>query len=120
MGLRWITSATGSNGTVMVAGNLIAFASCLPTALPLPAVGMGDWLILVYLGVFQIGLAYVLVSRGIRHVPALEASLLVLLEPVLNPLWVWLAQGERPGPWSLLGGAIILIATAGRTLTARG
>jgi DME family drug/metabolite transporter len=53
--------------------------------------------------------------RGLRVVPVLEASLLLLLEPVLNPLWVWLLHGERPGPWSLLGGAAILVATAVKT-----
>ena len=47
--------------------------------------------------------------------PALEASLLLLLEPVLNPVWAWIAHGERPGAWSLAGGAVILLATLGKT-----
>jgi drug/metabolite transporter (DMT)-like permease len=47
----------------------------------------------------------------LRHVPALEASLLLLVEPVLNPVWAWAVQGERPGTWALCGGAIILAAT---------
>jgi len=49
-------------------------------------------------------------------VPALEASLLLLLEPVLNPLWSWLVHDEIPNRWSLTGGAIILCATAARTV----
>jgi drug/metabolite transporter (DMT)-like permease len=53
-----------------------------------------------------------------RGVSALEASLLLLVEPMLNPLWAWLVQGEIPGFWTLTGGAIILLATTWRTLTA--
>jgi drug/metabolite transporter (DMT)-like permease len=53
----------------------------------------------------------VLVTSALRHIPALEASLILLIEPVLNPVWAWLFQGERPGPWAVLGGAIILGAT---------
>ena len=52
---------------------------------------------LVYLGMFQIGLAYVFFTRAIRQVSALEASLLLLIEPVLNPIWTWLMHGESPG-----------------------
>jgi DME family drug/metabolite transporter len=51
------------------------------------------------------------VTRAIRHVSALEASLLLLVEPVLNPLWAWWIHGERPGAWALVGGGIILAAT---------
>jgi len=47
-------------------------------------------------------------SRALRQVPALEASLLLLAEPALNPVWAWLAHGERPGGWALAGGALIL------------
>jgi drug/metabolite transporter (DMT)-like permease len=43
--------------------------------------------------------------------PALEAAVILLLEPVLNPLWAWVVQRETPGAWALLGGAIILGAT---------
>jgi drug/metabolite transporter, DME family len=55
--------------------------------------------------------AYVLVTSALRHIAALEASLILLIEPVFNPVWAWLVQGERPGPWALVGGAIILGAT---------
>jgi drug/metabolite transporter (DMT)-like permease len=51
-----------------------------------------------------------------REVPALEASLLMLLEPVLNPMWAWLVHGERPSRWALAGGALILVATAANAL----
>ena len=70
-------------------------------ALPVVGTTPFDWAIVAYLGVIQIGLAYVCFSIGMAGVPALEASLLLLLEPVLNPLWSWLVHDEVPNRWSL-------------------
>ena len=67
-----------------------------------------NWAIVVYLGVFQIGLSFLLYSIAIKHVPALEATLLGTLEPILSPLWVFLFLGERPGNNALLGALIVL------------
>lgn len=113
VGLRSVGKADpgGSSPTAaaaVLAGNLLAFVFCLPWALPVSGGQTADWLAILYLGVFQIGLAYVFLTAAIRKVPALEAALLLLLEPVLNPLWAWLLQGETPSAWSMLGGAIIL------------
>jgi len=96
-------------------GNVIACLVCLPLALPVESSRPADWLVIAYLGVFQIALAYVFLIRGLRQVPALEASLLLLLEPVLNPIWAWLAHGERPGAWSIAGGLLILAATLAKS-----
>jgi len=106
-------AAAPGGGAIVAAfwGNVLAAAAALPLSLPLPASRAADWLVLAFLGLFQIALAYVLLSRGIGAVPALEASLLLMLEPVLNPLWAWLAHGERIGPRVLAGGAMILAAT---------
>jgi drug/metabolite transporter (DMT)-like permease len=65
------------------------------------------WLVLV-LGVLQLGLSYALYAEAIKHVTALEAMLIPLIEPVLNPVWVMLALGERPGPWAIAGGALVI------------
>lgn len=102
-----------------VLGNAIAFAACLPFALPMPHVPERDAMAILYLGVVQIGIAYWFFSRGLRHLTALDASLLLLLEPVLNPLWTWLLLGERPGSMALGGGALMLGALAARALRAR-
>lgn len=118
-GLRWLGSRPGAGpsdaAAAAVAGSFLAGLLCLPFALPLPAAPPADWAILAYLGVFQIALAYRLITAGIREVPAFEASLLVLIEPVLNPVWTWLVHGERPGPWALAGGGVILGATLAKT-----
>ncbi len=113
-GLRWLGTggeAHGSAVAAVVSGNLTAFLVALPMALPLGTHGPVDWAMVLYLGIFQIALAYVLVTAALRHIPALEASLILLIEPVLNPVWAWLFHGERPGSWALLGGSIILGAT---------
>jgi DME family drug/metabolite transporter len=105
-------AAASASAQAVATGNVLAFLACLPLALPLGTVTAVDWALLGYLGVFQIGLAYVFLTVGLRTVPALEASLLLFLEPVLNPVWAWLVHGERPGPLALAGGAVILTATA--------
>jgi hypothetical protein len=100
----------------LVYGNFIAAAVALPVGIGGPTPTPLDLGLVLYLGVFQLGLAYLCFSRGLLHTPAVEASLLALIEPVLNPIWTFLAAGERPGPWALAGGAVVLAATAWRTL----
>ena len=69
-----------------------------------------DLWISIYLGVFQVGVGFTLMVLGARFVPAAQVGLLALVEPVLAPLWVWLAFGETPTVPTLLGGAIIFLA----------
>jgi drug/metabolite transporter (DMT)-like permease len=122
LGLRRLGRTGGAapelGAAAVLLGNLFAFAIALPFALadpaPLARAGAADWAVVAYLGAIQIALAYVLLTRAIRRVEAIEASLLLLVEPVLNPLWTWLALGEEPGRWALAGGAVILAATAGK------
>lgn len=114
LGLRWIgrgPAGTGGAAGATVVGNLIAAAVCLPVAVPLQA-GGEDWLLIAYLGVVQIGLAYVLLTAAVRRVSAFEVSLLLLVEPALSPVWAWLVHGERPGAAAIAGGVLILGATA--------
>lgn len=92
----------------IILGNLIGFAIGLPalwSAPPLPATG---WVALGLLGVVQLGLAYFFYAKAIRHVTALEAVLIPVLEPLLNPLWVLLAVGEKPSAYAMAGGALVL------------
>jgi drug/metabolite transporter (DMT)-like permease len=116
MGLRAL-GRTGEGGeswgpASALWGSIFTFAGCLFLALPVGASTPKDWLIIAYLGIFQVGVAYAFLLSGIRRVPAIEASLLLLLEPVLNPVWAWIVHGETPGTWSLAGGAILLLATS--------
>ena len=93
-------------------GNLVAALLALPFIWPDLGISRRDLGILVLLGVGQLGAGYLLFAVAIRRLPALEISLLALLEPVLNPLWVFIARGERPGPLVLLGGAIVISVLA--------
>jgi drug/metabolite transporter (DMT)-like permease len=71
-----------------------------------------NWLIILYLGIFQIGLAFLFFTSAIKHVPAIEATLIGTLEPVLNPVWVFLFIGEEPGRFALIGALIVLSGVA--------
>jgi drug/metabolite transporter, DME family len=76
-----------------------------------------DLEIVLYLGIIQIGVAYSLFTLGIaRGVRSLEAGIVGYIEPVLNPIWVFLFLGERPSQWALLGGAVIISAVVTHTL----
>jgi drug/metabolite transporter (DMT)-like permease len=113
-GLRWMGAGGGARGSAtaaVVSGNITAFLVALPFALPVGSHSAADWGIVAYLGIFQIALAYLFVTRALAVIPALEASLILLVEPVLNPVWAWIVHGERPGSWALLGGGVILGAT---------
>lgn len=115
LGLRWMGSAPADGAApihAVVAGNALAFAACLPFALPLPSFVAGDAMTVLYLGALQIALPYLLVSAAVRRLPALEISLVLLVEPVLNPLWAFALHGEVPGALAITGGAILLGATA--------
>jgi drug/metabolite transporter (DMT)-like permease len=112
-GFRWQARSGGQPAGAKTAtlGNILACLLALPFALPLAPGRPLDWAILAYLGIFQIGFAYVLLTRAIGNVSAFEASLLLLLEPTLNPIWTWLVYRERPGNLAIAGGILILVST---------
>jgi drug/metabolite transporter (DMT)-like permease len=115
IGYRWLGRDAENREAAVIAsavtGNLLAFLVCLPFALPVAHFHTSDAAILVYLGVIQLAVAYVLMARAMPHVPALEASLLLLIEPVVSPIWAWMLVREVPGVWTIAGGAVILAAT---------
>jgi drug/metabolite transporter (DMT)-like permease len=110
------SSRTGAGLTAAIAGNALASIVALPFAWPYPAASLSEWTTVVYLGVAQVGLAYVFLTLALRRLPALEVSLLLLIEPVLNPAWTWLLWGEDPGGWTIAGGAIIVSVMGARSL----
>lgn len=77
--------------------------------------GARDLVLLALFGIGQLGVGLLLFTAGARLIPVAEASLIAVLECVLGPVWVWLAVGERPGAFSLLGGAVILTALVAHT-----
>jgi drug/metabolite transporter (DMT)-like permease len=120
MGLRWMGTdeSGGTPAGAVVLGNAMAFLATLPMALPFTGISTFDWAAIAFLGVFQIALAYAFVTRAVGKLQAIEISIILLVEPALNPIWSWLAHGERPGPWALVGGVLIIGATAIRSVLA--
>jgi drug/metabolite transporter (DMT)-like permease len=90
-------------------GNLLTALFAIPFMMH-PMHDRTSWFCLVLLGIFQIGLSYLLFSAAIKHVSALEGILIPVIEPVLNPVWVFLFLGETPGRWALIGGLIVIAA----------
>lgn len=71
---------------------------------------------LLLLGIIQLGIPYILYAKAIQHVTALESILIPVLEPLMNPLWVFLVAGEIPGKGAFIGGAIVLLAIIFRSI----
>ena len=108
--LRHSKSRAVNRASSVIYGNLILVLIAAPAALKvLPQISRFDALGIAYLGIVQIGIAYTLftvaMARGVR---SLDAGIVGYVEPVLNPIWVFLAIGERPTSWAILGGAIIV------------
>jgi drug/metabolite transporter (DMT)-like permease len=96
----------------VIYGNVLAVLITAPWGLAaIPDMNLHDTLSVIYLGVVQLGVAYTLftvaMARGVR---SLDAGIICYIEPVLNPVWVFLVIGEQPSRWALLGGAIIVTA----------
>lgn len=116
--LRHSKSRSVNRASSVIYGNILLVLVAAPAGLKaLPQMNMHDALSVLYLGVVQIGLAYTLftvaMARGVR---SLDAGIVGYVEPVLNPVWVFLVLGERPSSWALVGGAIIVIAVVCHTL----
>jgi drug/metabolite transporter (DMT)-like permease len=77
-----------------------------------------SWVGLVVLGVVQLGTPYILYSIAIKNVTALEGVLIPVIEPILNPIFVFIVAGEVPGPWALIGGSIVLFFVTARCVVA--
>jgi DME family drug/metabolite transporter len=94
----------------MALGNVIACAVAAPAMASAASAPIGEngWATIAFLGVFQIGVAYVLYAAAVNALPALRSSLLATIEPILNPLWVAIVRGEKPTRWAAIGGAVIL------------
>lgn len=89
-------------------GNILVCLFTLPHVFQVAAPTMEDHFYLLLLGFGQLGLGYALFVYGQRYLPALDSSLIGMLEPILNPVWVFIGYGENPGLWAIIGGLIII------------
>lgn len=118
----WLTvlmrreKSASPEATVFI-GNLMTVLVAAPAMWP--PVNLGhNWPWLIALGVVQLTIPYLLYARAIRRVRALDASLISMIEPILNPIWVMLAVGEHPTQWSIAGGGIVLGTSLLRSIMA--
>lgn len=106
-------SRCGSTAWPLALGNFMAAGFCLPFMFR-QAPTSADWLGLAGLGVVSLGIGYAVFSYGIKRVRALEAVLIPSIEPLINPVWVFLVFGEMPGKWAFIGGTVVLAAVTVR------
>jgi drug/metabolite transporter (DMT)-like permease len=116
--LRHAKARAVNRASSVIYGSLLLVVFTAPAGLAaIPRLNLHDALAVLYLGVVQIGLAYTLftvaMARGVR---SLDAGIIGYIEPVLNPIWVFLVLGEKPSSWALLGGVIIIVAVISHML----
>ena len=102
---------------------IVFFGNALTTIICLPFIIQGfssttqvDWFIIFGLGIFQLGIPYLLYTTALKYVSALDAILVGMLEPVFNPIWVYIFVGEAMGEWAFKGAALVIIGTLGRVI----
>lgn len=110
------TPGRPGGASAVVAGNLLACLAALPWATRASSPPALDLLLILYLGAVQIGVAYACLTTALRRVSALPATLLLFIEPALNPVWAFLVQGERPGAIAIAGGVLVLGASFLKTV----
>lgn len=115
--LRHPSARNVNRASSVIYGNLLVVLIAAPAGLQaISDINRHDALSVVYLGVVQIGIAYTLFTLGMaRGIRSLDAGIVGYIEPVLNPVWVFLVIGERPSQWALIGGAIIVGAVVVHT-----
>lgn len=97
-------------------GNIIVSLFSIPFILDLDSINTSDFTMLAFLGIFQIAIAYIIFNYGIQRVKAVEASIISMLEPVLNPIWVLVGYGEIPKINTIIGGTIIIFTISIRAV----
>jgi drug/metabolite transporter (DMT)-like permease len=105
----------GSPLETVILGNILTALISIPFMFR-SSPGSRGWLLLTVAGTVQLGLPYLLYTTAIKHITALDAMLIATIEPILNPVWVLLAIGEKPGAWAVVGGAVVLVSVTVRSI----
>jgi drug/metabolite transporter (DMT)-like permease len=105
----------GSATETALLGSIIAFVLGIPFMFD-EALNLQEAGIILYLGAIQLAIPFIILTQAIRYLRALETSLIQSLEPILNPIWVFLLLGETPGTAALIGAAIVTLAVLLRAI----
>jgi drug/metabolite transporter (DMT)-like permease len=102
---------------ILFLGNVLTLLFASPWMFPFANLERnGIWILL--LGILQLAIPYLLYSQAIKHIRALDAAIISIIEPILNPIWVILVKGEHASRWSIFGGAIVLTTSLFRSFLA--
>jgi|TARA_S200000501_G_scaffold109095_1_gene102358 drug/metabolite transporter (DMT)-like permease len=102
---------------IVLMGNILTALVCIPFMFAgLQETASTDWFIIFVLGIVQLGIPYILYTKALRQVQALDAILVSMIEPILNPFWVYIFVGEKMGEWALVGGVLVLSGSIGRAI----
>jgi drug/metabolite transporter (DMT)-like permease len=105
-----------SSFEIVLLGNVLTTVIALPYLIPsIPLITLTDGWIILILGVVQLGIPYILFTKALKYVPAIDAILLGAIEPILNPMWVFLFVGEAVGKWAFIGSILVLTGSIGRS-----
>ncbi len=122
MSFAWLTvfmrrHRNESPESILLLGNILTLLFASPWMFPFANLERnGIWILL--LGVLQLAIPYLLYSQAIKHIRALDAAIISIIEPILNPIWVILVKGEHASRWSIIGGAIVLTTSLFRSFLA--
>lgn len=110
--LKWKKQIHKNESTIIyiIAGNILVCLFCLPVVYDKLIIESSQLVILLFMGVFQIGISYIIFNEGIRYISATESMIIAMLEAILNPVWVFLGVGEVPTLYSIAGSLIIISA----------
>lgn len=97
-------------------GNILIILICSFSITSELKISLDDFFMVAYLGIFQIGFAYAVFTYSIKRIEGIEAALIAMVEPVMNPIWVFIGYGEKPSSFAILGGLIILTTITIRTI----
>lgn len=105
----------GTTVEITLLGHMITTIVCLPFLIKSDITAQ-NMLLIAGLGIFQLGIPYILYALALKHISALESILIMFLEPILNPIWVFIIVGERPSLLALIGGIIVIVTVALRSI----
>jgi drug/metabolite transporter, DME family len=110
--LKWKKQLHQTPNTLnnVIVGNILVALFCIPFVYNKLALTSTETMILIYMGVIQIGISYIIFNEGIKYVSATESMIIAMLEAIFNPIWVFLGVGEKPSIYAIFGAVIILFA----------
>jgi drug/metabolite transporter (DMT)-like permease len=116
--LKWKKQIHQRKNTMIyiVVGNILVCIFCFPLILNNLIIDLTQALILLYMGIFQIGISYIIFNEGIKYISATESMIIAMLEAILSPIWVFIGIGEVPTVYAIAGSLIIMVTIMWRNL----